>query len=772
MRYVLLFALSVVFSINALAYDRTTKIEGRLTDNKKTELIAATVRCYVNDSIFIKGTTTNGRGEFKLEVPQTDKVQKLVFSYLGYKELTVNIQPTTESVIRLGDIVMKQDAVQIHEVVVLGENQVRTEEKLMVYPTKEELRHAYDGYSALDVLMIPELLVNTSDNSITYMNQSVLLCINGREATADEVRDLNAKNIKRVDIYPMGMPEFPQANAVINYVMKEHDYAGTLGFNANHQLTLAEGDGRVNTQYFQGKSEFAVSLAGGYKDYSLHDKGETVTYYNFPDEMITRTTRFMPSDKKGNSLNGYVNYIYRNNTHDFYVSLRMNHKDSETDDLTNQQYSTMPALFTKQEYEHSKSLNPGLKLQYTCTLPKDQRLRIEAYGSYGNNDYNRWYEFREDETITDSYRQSTAEESYYINGKVNYTKTFKNKASLNIDLIHNYTHTDDKNTRNDNVYDVSLNKNNTRIVGTYNYRIKNRFNIQLKVAGHLSQVETGGNTVKNFFFTPSFRLSYMHKKHSINLRGQANSIETNISNRTGDEYRNNEYEITRGNPNLKDHMNYDFLFTYTWNISKRFVFMPYATFYLNTNAVYRKYEYDAERNSIIWQLYNSGTNWQQHYEMAFQYNIIPKRWYVRTGILYNFDKINVYEDVYHHAFYAMGHTVYQHKGFRARIGFLTSPESVNNQTGRIFHNSVNFDMSASYSVSNWNFFISYCNPYSAESREDIDLGIYRQMVVSRISHLYDNLGRVGFSYRFNYGKKKHKFDNTEVTDVNQSTISK
>lgn len=67
-------------------------------------------------------------GVFKLEVPQTGKKQRLVFSYLGYKELIVNIQPTEETSVRLGDIVMKKDIIQKHEVVVLGESQVRTEE--------------------------------------------------------------------------------------------------------------------------------------------------------------------------------------------------------------------------------------------------------------------------------------------------------------------------------------------------------------------------------------------------------------------------------------------------------------------------------------------------------------------------------------------------------------------------------------------------------------------------------------------------------------------
>ena len=302
-----LISILFILTFYTLKGNNNQTITGHVSDYKKNDLIAVTVRYFVDDSIFVKGCTTNSKGEFKLEVPQNNKIQRLVFTYLGYKDLVINLQPCQEAVIRLGDLIMKKDAIQIHEVTVLGESQVRTEDKLMVYPTKEELRHAYDGFSALDALMIPGLNVNPFDHSVNYMNQSVLFCIDGREATQDEVRDLNAKYIKRVDLYPAGKPEFPQASTVIDYVMKERDYAGTVAFNANHHLTHLEGDGRVNTQYYQGKSEFAVSASGTYNDYRVKEEGYTKTVYNFPNETITRTFKNLPSDNNAYKLNGYAN---------------------------------------------------------------------------------------------------------------------------------------------------------------------------------------------------------------------------------------------------------------------------------------------------------------------------------------------------------------------------------------------------------------------------------------------------------------------------------
>lgn len=770
MRYIV--SLFLVFVVCELKAHNLQLITGSVTDNERNVLAGATIRCFVDDSIFVKGTTTNADGLFRLELPRTERTRRLVFSYLGYNELVVNLQPSEETTIRLGDIVMKKDAMQIHEVVVLGESRVRTEEKLMVFPTKEELRHVYDGYSALDALMLPELNVNTFDHSIKYMNQSVLLCINGREATQSEVRDLDAKSITRVDLYPMGKPEFPQASTVIDYVLKVRDYGGTFGFYANHYLTRLAGDGRATTQYFQGKSEFALSLSGSYENTDFHNKGQTVTTYDFPNGAVTRIDRFMPSNDDSHRINGYFNYIYRDKSQDIYVSLRMNQGRFETGNHSNLQYDTKPSVFVREEQTKSNSLNPGLKLQYTRKLPHSQRLRAELYGSYGDNDYDRWYEHREDDDITAIYRNSTDEKSYYVNGKFNYTKTFPNKSSLNVDFGQDYTHTDNFNLRGDETYDVSLYKSNTRLNATYNYRIKNRFNIRARIAGHISHVRTGDVSTTNAFFTPSIRFSYIYKKHSFTLNGQATSVEASNANRTGDEYRYNEYEIIQGNPDLKDFIRYDALFTHTWNINQRFTWMTYAMFYLNTDMIYRKCEYDESRNSLIWRVQNSGTNWQQHYEGAIQYNIIPACLYVRAGLLFDYDKVNVWKTIYHHAFYAMGQIVFQYKGFRTRLGVLTQPEAINNQTGRISRYQPTINISASYSVDNWNFQLSYENPYRRELRESIDLGIYRQTVLTRVPYMYDNIGHLSVSYRFNYGKKKHKFDNTEVIDINQTTISK
>ncbi len=81
MRFIfLLFCIFIASSING----NNVLLTGNLTDYEKNILTGATIRCFVDDSIFVKGTTSNSIGDFKLELQETDKVIKLVLSFIGY----------------------------------------------------------------------------------------------------------------------------------------------------------------------------------------------------------------------------------------------------------------------------------------------------------------------------------------------------------------------------------------------------------------------------------------------------------------------------------------------------------------------------------------------------------------------------------------------------------------------------------------------------------------------------------------------------------------
>ena len=763
---VFLFCL-MYFSFSALSQE--LRIQGHLIDEEKNDLVAATVRCYVDDTLFVKGVVANSKGEFELKLPSTEKKYKLLFNYLGYQETSFVLHPTKETLIRLGEIILDKKAVQMQEVTVLAQNRVQTEDKMMIYPTREQLRYAYDGYSALDALQIPGLFAGKG--AVNYRNGGVLLCINGREATQEEVLNLYAKDIKRVDFYSQGRPDYPGADAVIDYVLKERDYVGTVAVNGGHELNKPEGFGRGTAQYFEGKSEWAISVSDAYTHFTGHDKGYTETTYSFPDETIIRRDDKLPSLKANNRLKAYLNYIYRDKKQTFYTSLRMNRTTSDAEVWNRQQYSNTSTTLIKQENKNSSNLNPALQLQYNRTLPKRQRLRAELYGSYGNNNYDRWYEQRADDLVASSYANATDEDSWYGKMKLNYTKTFKNKSSFNLELNQDFTHTYNLNTKEGVESENRLSKSNTRLFLVYNYRIQKKLNLQVRLAEHLSYIETKGSHVFNSFFVPSLKLSYLSKGHSLQLTGSIKSIESNISNRTAYEYKRNEYELFVGNPNLKDYWEYSVSLSYDWTINPRFTFYSLTNLYGSNRQVYGVTAYDDSRKMFVYRNLNGGSGLSRHHELGSQYAIIPKKMYVRTTLIADCHDVRLWDKISFKHLFGGVYVTYMHKGWRIGTGCLLPTKNLQPTSGYIIKSPSSLSLDVSYHINNLHISLGGSTPYKATTKTKLEQGGFMVRGESRIPRVSDHRISLSASYRFTFGKKKHKFDNTVIQDTNQSTIS-
>lgn len=751
------------------AFAQEVKVQGHLTGEEKQDLEAGTVRCYTNDTVFVAGTTTNIKGEFELRLPSNETKYNLRFNYLGYKETMITLNPHGEKLIRLGDITLDKQVTQIQEVTVVGSNEIKMEDKTMYFPTREQLRHAYNGYNAVEMLMIPGVMANSS--SISYLGKKVLLCIDGREATPGEVQDLNSNDIKRIDFYSQGRPDYPEADVIFDYILKERDYLGSVAVNANHELNRPNGYGRGTFQFFDGKSEWAVSVLDGYNHFKSHPESLLETTYLFPNESIIRTEKQLPSLSEHNNMQAYLNYIFKDKKQTFYSSLRMNRYANDRDDWVSQQYSNAPILLTKQEKKTTTNLNPALQLNYTRDLPRRQRIRLWLYGSYGDNQYDRWYEQREGETAVSAYRNGTDENSWYGSLDVNYSKTFKNNSTLTIAASQNYTHTNDQNTKMEEVSDVFLKQSNTRLAVLYNYKIKKQFNLQLKVAEEVSYTQTNGNKVTTTAFVPFVKLSYNHKKHSVQLTGTVRSDEPSLSNRTGYEYRMNEYEMFVGNPELKNFIRYNAELTYNWNFSKRLTFIIYSSLEFHSNQAYSLHRHDADRNTFIFQSLNGGSCLSSHWEFVLDYAIIPQKLFFRALAIYNHTNVDIWEkQSYDNVFFPCS-IYWRNKGWYFRLGYM-SPSKGMNFNGDVYHNSYRLNFTARYSINNFHISLNASNPHKARRTYYVTQPEYAQTSVSRTPRIDDHIIGLSLNYRFTFGKKKHQFDNSSVNDVNQSTISK
>lgn len=93
-----------------------------------------------------------------------------------------------------------------------------------------------------------------------------------------------------------------------------------------------------------------------------------------------------------------------------------------------------------------------------------------------------------------------------------------------------------------------LSQGNTRLYATYNYKIKNKLSLQVRLAEQLSFSRTENSTTVEHQFIPFFQLTYTRKAHNLRIKSTFRSTQPEVSDMTTPEYKENEYMVRRGNP--------------------------------------------------------------------------------------------------------------------------------------------------------------------------------------------------------------------------------
>ena len=132
MKKLILLSLMTVLSMFVCAQNRT--VSGKLTDRDTKEgVIMATVQMLRADSTFVKGTLTNGSGEFSITAPDNGKYL-LRFTSVGYTSIVKPVVISEDKNRDMGNIVFSADAIMLKGATVVGQAaKVTVQEDTFVY---------------------------------------------------------------------------------------------------------------------------------------------------------------------------------------------------------------------------------------------------------------------------------------------------------------------------------------------------------------------------------------------------------------------------------------------------------------------------------------------------------------------------------------------------------------------------------------------------------------------------------------------------------------
>lgn len=424
------------------------KLIGRLIDNHNLPVEFANIQLLnPKDSSFLCGGVSNANGDFVIPCQQKQALMKV--SFVGYKTICKLVP-----IARIGNVKMQANSYLLKGVTVEAAKVVEKVDRQIIFPTKEQVKTASNGYDLLDNLSLPTIIVNRAERKVLSLKGGdVQIRINDVKASMQDVLALQPDEVTKVEFINVPGLKYGDSNldAVINYQVRRR-YAGYVAGVSTMQGTKAgfnNSDGYF--KYNVKKSEFSINYSFSYRSVEERSYESLGTYHLPTGETLHR-----------NYLGYDSPFLYTTN------NVQLGYNLSEPDKYTlnvrlNFYNHNSPVRGMNQLYQESGKANqylqnnrkmleqiPSLDIYYSLNMPHDQNLALNLVGTYIGTDYQyrmREYTFNKspDESVknaplTDYSYDATGRKRSLI-GEGTYSKNWKQMA-LSVGGQYNISHTD------------------------------------------------------------------------------------------------------------------------------------------------------------------------------------------------------------------------------------------------------------------------------------------------------------------------------------------
>lgn len=560
------------------------KLIGRLIDNHNLPVEFANIQLLnPKDSSFLCGGVSNANGDFVIPCQQKQALMKV--SFVGYKTICKLVP-----IARIGNVKMQANSYLLKGVTVEAARVVEKVDRQIIFPTKEQVKTASNGYDLLDNLSLPTIIVNRAERKVLSLKGGdVQIRINDVKASMQDVLALQPDEVTKVEFINVPGLKYGDSNldAVINYQVRRR-YAGYVSGVSTMQGTKAgfnNSDGYF--KYNVKKSEFSLNYSFSYCSVEERSYESLGTYHLPTGETLHR-----------NYLGYDSPFLYTTN------NVQLGYNLSEPDKYTlnvrlNFYNHNSPVRGMNQLYQESGKANqylqnnrkmleqiPSLDIYYSLNMPHDQNLALNLVGTYIGTDYQyrmREYTFNKspDESVknaplTDYSYDATGRKRSLI-GEGTYSKNWKQMA-LSVGGQYNISHTDNIYVGSSNA-DTELKYSNlylfTQLQGQQKW-----FSYQVGVGATRSSIHQGENGYSKWLFRPQVTLqAKASDRLSFKWSSKITSDIPSLSDLSELRQYSNSFEARDGNSGLKPFTGYNNTLSASWNI-------PLMSVYLEGNWTY------------------------------------------------------------------------------------------------------------------------------------------------------------------------------------------
>lgn len=555
-------------------------IKGVIKDTKTLPITGANVIIRSSeDTLAYKGSTFGENGQFIIEGIESG-IYKLEVSFIGYMDYHQEL--VLDKSIDVGEIVLKEDATQLNEVIVTASMVKRFADKKEYKLTNIEKEQYSSALTALEHL--PKIQV--IDQSVSSVDgKGVKILINGVPSMATDLSTISPSNISKIDYYTQ--PPIHYSNmglgAIINVVTKEKQNGGSVGINTQNAVTTGFGNNVVNFKYNWGNSQLGVTYNINYRNYNKRVLDETMAYsIGGADYEKIKKGRHCPYayEQQMAEIN-FNNSKVDNYLFSAKLSFNsLNRRRSSTQDILSI-IDDIESNKIGQSSDRDKYISPVLDMYFSKTFGSKHELIMNLVGTYYNSDYD--YEYKE--LLDDGTDFETATiistDKYSLIGEALYNYKMK-KANLYIGTRYIYNNSTQNNLSANN--QITTNE-------TYSYlgisgMLGDKFNYSLSMGVNNNIFTTIEDKDFNFtYFRPQVKLGYFIDQSSdLMFNYEVNTENPSVSSLTYNPYFKDPNYIFVGNPNLQPSNNHDFSLSYFKGF-KKFIINAELGYSYTKNAI-------------------------------------------------------------------------------------------------------------------------------------------------------------------------------------------
>lgn len=543
------------------------EIKGTVCNTTNQPIEFANIVLQTEDSTFVNGVTSNENGEFALK--NIDKGNYLLtLSSIGYQSNSITLNGIKDNV-NLGRIVLDTIAIALEGVTVTASAQVSQADRKLVFPSERQIKVATNGLNLLQEMMLPRILINTIDNTISLSGGGELqLRINGAKAELEEVKALRPEDIVRIEYHDNPGLRYGNAEVVLDYIVRRPETGGSFGTDLTQGVNAMWGEYNLYGKINHKKSEFGFSYRMGPRDFYGTYRDNEEEFYLADGTYLHRIEKGEPDRLSLLTQNASLNYSLQPSEKSMFsaafrmFSNRMPHQDYQgilynADDPTDQ--------VEMQDKSNNNNLIPSLDLYYQHELKNKQTLVVNVVGTYIREKTQRLYQESKDGELLTDIDNYVLGKRYSLIGEVMYEKRFDNGQALSFGINHNQSYSNNE-YRNGHLYNTDMNQSNSYLFGEFKGKIKKLdYRVGLAVTRYTYSQNGSEESTKNYSFNPNLMLHYAFSEHAfLRWKGNVYNMAPSLGNLSAVEQEVDSFQIRRGNPNLKSYLCYHTELTGEW----------------------------------------------------------------------------------------------------------------------------------------------------------------------------------------------------------------